>query len=367
MNIFIDVRLCSYGYQGVKTYIDNILPYLLKSEHIFYLAGYRNYIEKFKNFRNVKLIEFEAPIHSLKEQILGWEIKEQIEKLIDVYFFPYPAVPIAFYNCDFVVKLHDVTPFKFWYHYNPLKVLFGFLITRLISIKAKRIIAVSETTKNDLIKFFNIYDKKIKVIYDGVSEVFKVLPKEEINEFKTKNNLKNFILYVGNREKTKNLFRLIKAVEILRKEGVDLELVIVGRKFKKYDKIDKKILNYGSWIKIFYDVSEEELVKFYNACELYVQPSLNEGFGLPVVEAMRCGCCCVLSDIPIFREITDNKGIYFDPYHVNDMVEKIREVLKNSDIKSELIKKFLEISYKFNWENSANLILKSISYEEINF
>jgi len=88
---------------------------------------------------------------------------------------------------------------------------------------------------------------------------------------------------------------------------------------------------------------------------------------LPVVEAMRCGCCCVLSDIPIFREITDNKGIYFNPYDVNDMVEKIREVLKNSDIKSELIKKFLEVSINFKWENSANLILKSINYEEINF
>jgi len=182
--------------------------------------------------------------------------------------------------------------------------------------------------------------------------------KEEINEFKTKNNLKNFILYVGNREKTKNLFRLIKAVEILRKEDFDLELVIVGRKFKKYDKIDKKILSYGSWIKIFYDVSEEELVKFYNACELYVQPSLNEGFGLPVVEAMRCGCCCVLSDIPIFREITDNKGIYFNPYDVNDMVEKIRVVLNDERLKIEITQQSLKRILEFNWLKSSEKILK---------
>jgi len=366
MKIFIDVRLSSYGYQGVKTYIDNILPYLLKSKHTFYLAGYKDYIEKFKNLENVKLIKFEAPIHSLKEQILGWKIKKQVEKIVDVYFFPYPSVPIAFLNSNFVVKLHDVTPFKFWYYFNPIKVLLGFSIIKIISTKAKKIIAVSNTTRDDLIKFFKISPSKIKVIYDGISEIFRVLSKEEIREFKTKNNLKNFILYVGNREKTKNLFRLLKAVEILRKEGFDLELVIVGRRFKEYEKVDKKILSYGSWVKIFYDVSDEELVKFYNACELYVQPSLNEGFGLPVVEAMRCGCCCVLSDIPIFREITDNKAVYFNPYDVNDIVEKIK-ILKNFDIKSKLIKEFLEISLKFNWKYSAELLLRCICNEENNF
>ncbi len=357
MNIFIDVRLCSYGYQGVKTYIENILPYLLNSEHTFYIAGYEDYIKKFENVKNVKLIKFEAPIHSLKEQILGWKIKRKFGRLINVYFFPYPAVPVAFLNCNFVVKLHDITPFKFWYYYNPAKVLLGLLITKIISLKAKKIIAVSENTKNDLVRLFGIAKEKINVIYDGVSEIFRILPKEEIEEFKKRNNLKKFVLYVGNREKTKNLFRLIKAVEILKSNSYDLELVIVGRKFKKYDKNDKKVLNYGNWIKIFYDISEEDLVKFYNACEVYVQPSLNEGFGLPIVEAMKCGCCIVLSDIPVFREITENKGLYFNSYSVKDIVIKIKQVLDDREFREKLISEYLKISTKFSWENTAKFII----------
>lgn len=358
MNIFIDVRLCSYGYQGVGIYIENILQYLLAiKENTYYLAGYKEYLKKYEGLPNVKPIEFEAPIHSIKEQILGFKIKKDYKKIIDVFFFPYPTIPAAFYNTNFIVKLHDVTPFKFCYYFNPIKVILGYLITKIVSIKAKAIISVSESTKKDLIKYFGINEEKIKVIYDGVSDDFKMLDKKTIDEFKKTNCLKKYILFVGNREKSKNLLRLVKAVEIVRRE-FEVELLIIGRKYKSYEKIDKKLLSYGDWIKIVYNVPKEELIKYYNACEIYVQPSLNEGFGLPIVEAIKCGCVCTVSDIPIFREILDDKALYFNPYNVEDIAGKIMTLLKNEALKEELKSKNVKLINKFSWENCAKEILK---------
>ncbi len=357
MNIFIDVRLCSYGYQGVGIYIENILKYLLSvKENTYYLAGYKEYLKNYKDYLNVKLIEFEAPIHSIREQILGFKIKKKLTKVIDIFFFPYPAVPVSFYNTDFIVKLHDITPFKFWYYYNPIKVFLGYLITKIISVKAKKIIAVSEATKKDLMKYFGIKEEKIKVIYDGVSDEFRILDKKVVDEFKKAKGLKNYILFVGNREKSKNLLRLLKAVEVIRKKGFEIELLIIGRKYKSYEKIDKKLLSYGEWVKIIYDVPQEELIKYYNACELYVQPSLNEGFGLPLVEAVKCGCLCVVSDIPVFREILGDTALYFNPYSVEDIAEKIKTA-KDEVLKNKLKTQSVNLVNIYSWERSAKEVL----------
>ncbi|MFN3551238.1 MAG: hypothetical protein ACK4WJ_05480 [Endomicrobiia bacterium] len=137
MNIFIDVRLCSYSYQGLKTYIENILPYILESEHTFFLAGFKEFLNNYKKYKNVKPIYFEAPINSLKEQILGIKIKKEVEDKINIYFFPYPSIPVVFLNKNFVVILHDVTPYKFWYFYNPIKVILGYFITKIIAKKTR--------------------------------------------------------------------------------------------------------------------------------------------------------------------------------------------------------------------------------------
>ncbi len=359
MKIFIDVRLCSYGYQGVKVYIDHILKYLLSEKNnTYYLAGYKEYLKNYKDYSNVSLIEFEAPIHSIKEQVLGFQIRKRYKNDIDIYFFPYPAVPVAFYNTNFIVIFYDITPFRFWYFFNPIKVILGIFVTKIIAIKAKKIVTISEAAKKDLDKYFGLKYEKIKVIYCGVSHDFRILHRQVIEEFKKLENLKKYILFVGNREKTKNLFRLARAIEIVRNKGFEVDLLIIGRKYKAYEKTDKKLLSYGKWVKIFYNVENEDLVKYYNGCEIYVQPSLNEGFGLPVVEAMKCGCVCVVSDIAVFREILKDAGVYFNPYNVEDIAEKIIYVLKDDSLKETLRAKSIDYVKNFNWEFSTRKILE---------
>ncbi|MCX7911203.1 MAG: glycosyltransferase, partial [Endomicrobia bacterium] len=198
MNIFIDVRLASYSYQGIKTYIDSILPYLLREDsNTYFLCGFRDYITKYSTYKNVKIIPFEAPINSFKEQILGFKLKRKLKKIIDVYFFPYPCIPFCFLNENFVVKLYDVTPFRFFYFYNPLKVFLGFILTLLIIKKANKIIAVSKTTADDIIKYFGTDNKKTVVIYDGIKEENVSFSSFELQQFKKRYSLERFISYVG--------------------------------------------------------------------------------------------------------------------------------------------------------------------------
>ncbi|MEM2772773.1 MAG: glycosyltransferase family 1 protein [Candidatus Pacearchaeota archaeon] len=358
MNIFIDVRLCSYNYQGVKTYIENILPYLLsKKEYVFYLAGHEDFINKYKNYDNVKTIKFAAPINSIKEQILGFNIMRKYKKEIDVFFFPYPSVPISFFNTNFVVKLYDVTPFKFWYYFNPIKVLLGILVMKIIILKAKKIIVVSESTRKDLVQYFGMNSIKAVRIYGGVNEHFKKLDKEEVEKFMISKNLTKYVLFVGNREKSKNIFRLIQAIRLLKDKGFDIQLLIIGRKFKAYEKIDKEILSFEEFVKIVYDVPNEDLVRYYNAAEIYVQPSLNEGFGLPVLEAMRCGCACAVSDIPVFREIFADTCLYFNPYSVEDIANTLKKILTDEELKEKLRQKSIKHAEKFSWEITAKGVL----------
>ncbi|MEN3013342.1 MAG: glycosyltransferase family 1 protein [Endomicrobiia bacterium] len=361
MNIFIDVRLCSYNYQGVKTYIEGILPYLLKTDHIFYLAGFRDFLEKYKGYKNIKTIFFEAPINSIKEHILALNIIRKINNIVDVCFFPYPSVPLPFIFKKFVVKFHDINPYRFWYFFNPYMVIAGYLFTNLISLFSKKIVVVSFSSKNDFQRYFLINDKKLKVIYDGISESYKVLDLEEIEKFKKEKKLGDYVLFVGNREWTKNLFRLLEAIKILKRDGINLDVVIIGRKFEKYKKIDQEILlKYKDFVRLLYDIPEEEKIKYYNACKFYIQPSLNEGFGLTVLEAMRCGCVCIVSNIKVFKEIFKDACFYFDPYSVKDIACSIKTVFKNRTLQEEFRKKSLEISKKYAWSITATQLLRTL-------
>ena len=362
MNIFIDCRLCSYGYQGLKTYLEGILPYFLETEHIFFIAGFPEYIDGFTKYKNVRSVIFDAKIHSVKEQFAALRIFNDLKTTIDAYFFPYPSVPFIFWNTSFTVKLHDTTPLKFKRFYNPLKIKVAEYIYKKLGSKAKKIISVSESTKQDLCKL-GLNKDKITTIYDGVSDVFKVLSDKEVKEFKLMKRLQKFVLYVGNREPIKNIFRLADAVKYLRQTDGDLDLVVVGRKYAQYSDMDRKLLEYGTWVKIFYDVSTNDLVKYYNSCEVFVHPSLNEGFGLPVAEAMKCGSVMALSDISVFREIAGDAAEYLDPYSVSDIALKIKKMISSSELRNLFSNKALKAANQYSWQRCAEQTLQIISQD----
>lgn len=225
------------------------------------------------------------------------------------------------------------------------------------------IITVSESEKNNIVRTLKIPEEKIKVIYHGLDhEKFRILADiEDIKrDLSNKYGVGSFILQVANLFPRKNIPTLIKAFFKIKHHGVPHKLVIVGGKRWNYEEIQKTIeeLNLQKEVLLVGSVPEDDLVKFYNAADLFVLPTLHEAFGLPILEAMACGTPVITSNVYAMPEIAGDAALLVNPYNVNEIANAIYEVLTNNGLKDEMIRKGLERAKKFTWEKCAKETLK---------
>jgi len=229
---------------------------------------------------------------------------------------------------------------------------------RLISVpgimKADKIIADSQTTKNELIKLLKIKRDKIKVVYQGVNmNIFKPLKNSKKRRFTNK----IIILNVANNEKRKNTILIIKSFYRLIEKFPNIVLVRVGSENKETLTLIKK-LKLEKRVFYFENILEERLVELYNIADLFVFPSLYEGFGLPPLEAMACGCPVITSNISSLQEVVGDAGIMVNPTNVDTLTRMIERVLINENFRKEIIIKGLKQVKKFSWEKIAEETLK---------
>ena len=359
LKIGIDARFFGPKQKGLGRYVQKLVENLEKTDlnnrYIIFLRkdNFLNYNPKNKNFKKV-LANYRW--YGFKEQIF-FPFKIRKYK-IDLMHFPHFNVPI-FYFKPFIITIHDLilkrfptqrastlVPAYYW-----LKNL-TYQIVILSAIKrAKKIIAVSNYTKNDILKYFKVKSSKIKVIYEGVSLDSKV------KDVSSNNLSKKYLLYVGNAYPHKNLERLILAFNKLIKDESNLYLILVGEIDYFYKKIQNKFLD--SKQIIFTDfVLDKELTALYKNASLYVFPSLYEGFGLPPLEAMSHGVPVICSEASCLPEILGDSAIYFNPQDINDIAEKIKYVLNNKDVQKNLILKGFNQIKKYKWDKMAEEILE---------
>ena len=225
------------------------------------------------------------------------------------------------------------------------------------------VIAISEDARKNIIAYFKMRPLQVSVIYGAASDIFRPFSNEEKQE--TKKVLENqygiytpFILDVSRLDPHKNLETLIDAFAILKnQEWLPHKLVIVGgRHLPEYTRmIEGKIENL-SLVKdviIAPYIQDKDLPAVYNLADLLVYPSLLEGFGLPVVEAMQCGIPVITSDISALAEVAGGAAILVDPRDTKQLSSKIFEVLNNSSLRRELVKKGLDRSKIFSWHKTA--------------
>jgi glycosyltransferase involved in cell wall biosynthesis len=222
--------------------------------------------------------------------------------------------------------------------------------------KASRIIAVSYNTRNDLIKYLKIPEDRIVVIYNGVDHnIFK--------PYNIKLHDRPYILYVGSERPRKNLSRLFEAFSKLKSEFPQLKLVKVGAcgRFKKYrTDLEAKLNSLGITQDVIFveHTPEIDLARYYSSAALLAYPSLYEGFGLPPLEAMACGCPVVTSNNSSLPEVVGDAGIMVNPYNTNSLAEAMMRVLSNQELRENMIRKGLEQSAKFSWEETARQTLE---------
>ena len=218
------------------------------------------------------------------------------------------------------------------------------------------IIADSKNTKKDLINLQNIIEEKIRVIYPGVSPVFQQSKKKPDLDFLPEISRLPYILYVGTIEPRKNIQVLIEAYYFLKREGFPHKLVLAGKIGSYSHDIIRKIcsLDLENDIIILDFISLDLLVKLYQNADVFVYPSLYEGFGFPPLEAMACGCPVIVSDSSSLPEVVGDAGILVPPNDVQGFFHAIKSFLQDDSLRNEYVRKGLMRAALFDWQKTAD-------------
>jgi len=261
-----------------------------------------------------------------------------------------------------IVTIHDLIFLKYpeFYSFFDRKI-HNWKIKRAIK-KADIIIAISQQTKRDIIKYFNVPKEKIRVIYQTCNDNFRKLYSEsELLSTSKKFNLpKNFILNVGTIEERKNLFSVVKAIK-----NTKIPLVVIGKE-TKYSKLIKQFITKNNMQKQVYflqNVSVTELAHIYKLATIFIYPSLYEGFGIPIIEAIFSKTPVITSDLSCLPEAGGNDSVYVNPMSIDDIRSKILYLWENPQERLRRTEKSLESAEKFKEEKIANELMKI--YREI--
>jgi len=338
-----------YFYELMKNFEnDNEIEYelSLRYSNNLYLRGLRNVA--CKSF-------FEDFTFRGKYRILNFLNKKISKKFISKgnydIFHPTYYNPYFFNflnNKPFVLTIHDMIQEIFPENFSNKDKISEY--KKILASKASKIIAVSQNTKNDIIKFYSIDEAKIDVVYHGsFSPITNDIRNENI-KFKLP---EKFILFVGNRGGYKNFTNFMKSVSLLLKNDQNLFVVCAGGgNFNKYEQDLLKNLSLQERVFQF-SVDDEELWILYKNALVFVFPSLYEGFGLPILEAFACKCPIVVSNSSCFPEIAGEAAEYFDPLSTESMKSSIEKVVYNNNIRMELIKRGINRVRGFSWQKTA--------------
>lgn len=356
--IGIDARL--YFQTGVGTYLRNLLSYLpaaLGSEIDLYVYVLPEDVASLKLPSQCTIRPVDARWHSISEQLVFYRALMKDE--LDLTHFTYFSYPFL-YSRPFIATIHDLTPLLFKtgrasthssLFYEIKHRVFKFILMKQI-LNAQRIITPTATVKKQITEFYGAQLlSKIMPIYEGMNKELVEASRDTDSNKLLPGLSPEYLLYVGNFYPHKNVERLIMAYKLLQMEEKP-PLVLAGPDNVFARALKKSIASSGiTGIQFIHDTSHTELISLYKHARALVNPSLSEGFGLPLVEAAYVRCPVIASDIPVFHELLGDLYTKFDPTAVEDIVRALQtpiEKLKTASIPAEF-------SFKVMTEKTAML------------
>lgn len=255
-----------------------------------------------------------------------------------------------------VLTVHDLIFRRLPDHHKPLNRWYLNLTMPLYCRRASHVIAISECTRRDLIAAYSLPAAKITVVHEAADPRFNPQPPEKVAAARARYGLpERYLLFVGTIEPRKNLIRLLAAFEALHAEGLTDGLAIVGRRGWLYDAFFTHLETSAARDAVVFPgyVPDEDLPAIYTGAQALVLPSLYEGFGLPVLEAMACKTPVVASGVSSILEVSGDAACYFDPTDVEDMIDATRHVLRDIALQEKMHTKGLAQAARFSWERAA--------------
>lgn len=263
----------------------------------------------------------------------------------------------ALVSCPVVVTVHDLSFFLFPQFFRPPNRVYQQVFTRATAQNVEHIIAVSQSTRADVCRILGVPPGRVTVVPNGVDAEMRPLSPEQVQAFRVKKGLpERIILFVGTLEPRKNIPNLLEAYSLLRRESrVDHHLVIVGGKGWYFDEIEETSAQLGLGDEVIFPgfVPQAELPYWYNAADLFVFPSLYEGFGLPPLEAMACGTPVIVSTSSSLPEVVGDAGLLVDARDPRSLAEAMRSVAEDRGRREQLALAGLGRARTFSWHETA--------------
>ena len=358
MRIAIDVRKINDF--GIGTYLRNLIRHLPRfdAKNEYHLLCYPQDAELLQSLSAAYHHYFvSAPNYSLSEH---WSIPLALRRIdADLFHAPHYVLP-ALVPCPSVVTVHDVIhllfpqylPSRFASRYA--RIMIGSAVSR-----ARLVMTVSRASKNDLLGFFDVDESKILVIPNGIDPAMtRELTREEIERVRSRFQLTGRnALFVGNIKPHKNVERLIAAFALLRQDPAfsDVTLIVVGDDISKYPALRRRVEEHGlrSHVRFFGFVPEMTLVALYRLADLFVFPSLYEGFGFPPLEAMANGTPVITSRISSLPEVVGDAALTVDPYSTEEIALAMRTLFGDANLRARLSSSGRERARSFSWEKAV--------------
>lgn len=359
---------------GTRVYSLSVLRYLgkLAPTDRFFLYHKRKYNPKLtpENFSNYKVKKL-WPLPFWTQSVFAWQIWRDKPNAL---WMPVHNLPmLRRKKLRTVVTIHDLA-FKYFPEHFPKKDLRKLNLLTDNAIKnSTSLIAISNSTKRDILKFYpEVDEKKISVVYHGFdADLFeREIPQAESDEILKSYKLeaKSYFLYVGAIQPRKNLETLITAFEKLHAQNFQLKLVLVGEKAWSWEGVMEKIENSISKENIVLtgSVPFEKLPIFYQNAIAFVFPSLYEGFGIPLLEAMASGAPVVCADNSCLSEVGADAPLYFESKSSYELIQRLKSILEDDNLRKNMIEKGKRRVRDFSWEKCAKQTLDIIRKKEYN-
>ena len=292
---------------------------------------------------------------------LAWEQARLPSRLaalgIDVLHSTHHTLPLRPVRPRRVVTIHDVTFLRIPERYPPIRRMYFGAITRLSAKVADAVIVPSESVRADVVRTLGVTPKRVHVVYEAAGQQYRPIDTESASVISKKYLLEpGYVLSVGSLEPGKNRPRLFRALKALRDAGVHAHLAIVGQPAWKYEEEAALVDELGMGDRIHYlgYVAPGDLPALYNGAAVFAFPSLYEGFGLPVIEAMACGVPVLTSEISATAEVAGDAGILVDPHDVEAIRDGLASLLGDPVLRDHYGRLGLARAAQFSWKRAAD-------------
>lgn len=352
MRLGFDITPLSVPRSGVGTYTASLLEHLAEGNDTIVPLSHFPHNYRWSNNGGIR------PKVVNKTMWMQFFLRRQLKELdVDVCHFTNSVAPL-WLSCPSVVTIHDMTLWLFP-SYHPRRRLAAMRpIIPFAARQARGIITVSYSTKEDIVNLLGVAPEKVTVIYEAPGKAFRpVADAQELENARRQFHLpERFLLHVGTLEPRKNLVRLLEAFARLRhRRGFSHDLVLAGKAGWHYGEIFSTVerLGLGQFVHFLGYVPDRWLAAIYNLAGALVFPSLHEGFGLPVVEAMACGTPVITSPNGALQEIAGEAAAYISPESVESIAGEIYRVVADDTLQAELSARGLSRATLFSWRRTA--------------